>query len=142
MKNKKLRLLQLKPLTLRDVCFARLLKPFEDSQLVSQVPHSALFELQLIHQAICENNLARFYGASCESIRPSVVFENIHRRTAACPILIECYQDAAGNYSQFRALKVHQDLQSLIAFASSRAYFKPNISLPKFPHGNDIDLEV
>lgn len=132
MKNKKFKLciLQLRDLTLRDIRFARMLKPFEDYHMVEYVPHSAEKELGLIFNAIQNRELAQFIGQDTLTMTPTQIFQHLHTRSQQIPLLISCYKDENGNYHQFTALKVHQDLQSLIITAKSRGWIDKNAKTP------------
>lgn len=130
MNKVKLCILQFRDLSYKDIRFARMLKPFEDYGLVERVPKSAAFELGLLFNVLENNELPSFLGQDKLNITPSEAFLHLHNRTDKIPLLVSCYKTEDGRYSQFNALLVHQDLQSLIILAKSRGWMPKNAKTP------------
>jgi len=121
-----LKIIRLRPFTVKDLQYVVLIKPFEDAGLVEEFPNDPAEEIELVSD-ICDNYSCNYYhfnhilthtGAN---ETPSTLFRHLHARDDYIPTLLICRQDGQRR-KDIHAIKNYHELQSLLGLASDHGY--------------------
>lgn len=130
----KLCILRLRPLSITDIRFARMIKPFEDYGLVNDIWQDPVLTLGILHAAITQNQLAQFTEGKIK-MTPSKVASAILHKEATVSLLISAIKNKDGKYSDFRYIASHQQLQGIIAQAKNRGDLPKEVKIPSIKPG-------
>lgn len=121
-----LKIIRLRPFTVKDLQYVVLIKPFEDAGLVEEFPNDPTEEIELVSD-ICDNYSCNYYhfdhilthtGAN---ETPSTLFRHLHARDEHIPTLLVYHQDGS-HRKNIRAIKNYHDLQYLLGLAANHGY--------------------
>lgn len=119
-----------RPLQLPDLKYARLLRPFEDSGFVYDLPKNSANELGLIYDLIMskstnEVGYANFLFSGDQKTYPSKLYEDLHKRDPkVIPTLIIAYHKGNCHFKDFLAVRDYHQLQSLLGTLHSRGIIR------------------
>lgn len=130
----KLCILRLRPLSITDIRFARMIKPFEDYGLVEDIWQDPVLTLGIIHEAITQNQLAQFTEGRIK-MAPSGIVSAILNKEATISLLVSAIKNMDGKYSDFRYIASHQQLQGIIAGAKDRGDLPEDVKIPSIKPG-------
>lgn len=121
-----IKIIRLRPFTVKDLQYVVLIKPFEDAGLVEEFANDPAEELELVSD-ICGNYSCTHYHFDNILTRtgaretPSTLFRHLHARDEHIPTLLVCHQNGQRR-QDIRAIKNYHDLQSLLGLAVNRGY--------------------
>lgn len=121
-----IKIIRLRPFTVKDLQYVVLIKPFEDAGLVEEFANDPAEELELVSD-ICGNYSCTHYHFDHLLTRtgaretPSTLFRHLRARDEHIPTLLVCHQNGQRR-QDIRAIKNYHDLQSLLGLAANRGY--------------------
>ena len=123
-----LKILRLRPFTVRDLQFVVLIKPFEDSGLVEDFARESSQEVELVADICSDYSNTNYHFDHIllhtnANETPSTLFQHLHRRDVEIPTLIVCDDDGYRR-THIKALKNYHELQSLLGLAANRGLVK------------------
>lgn len=125
-------IMRLQPFTIADLQYVKLIKPFEDANLVVELPsdqkNEMLFVLDVCtdkHQSHYRFNHFLINGGHSET--PTTLYTHLQARDEAIPTL--CWYRVDGNRKyDIRAIKDYHELQALLSYATEEGLVKPRLT--------------
>lgn len=127
-------IIRTRALQLPDLKYARLLKPFEDSGLVYDLPQNSACELALIYDLTMSRNTnetgySNFLADPHQKMIPSDLYQDLHERKTTIPTLLIAYHTGSLHFRNFLAVRDYHQLQSLLGTLHSRGRIRDTRNL-------------
>ena len=136
MTHSRIKIIRFRPLELKDLQLARLLKPFEDAGVVEDFVHNPTKELDLILKIYNDESSKSHYhfdhildnGDSQET--PETLFDHLHYRDETWPSLIYYFDRGEGQApTDFHGITNHYQLQTILRMAQNRNEVSEDIKI-------------
>lgn len=121
-----IKIIRFRDFTIKDLQFARLIKPFEDAGLVIDFSRNTKSEVELVYDICNDHDIPSYHfghillhESSHET--PSTLFKHIHERDEILPTLCS-YQFDGKHRKHIEAIRNYHQLQALLGIASERGF--------------------
>lgn len=135
------KILKMRPLYLKDLQYARLLKPFEDANLVDVIDESENLEflIRLVNDKFEDSkDYIHVLTKTHDNMLPSEIYEHLVKRDDYIPTLYSAYVKD-GKYSRIQKITRYQDLQAAIARSQSRGDIEDSTKLLRSERGDTYE---
>lgn len=118
-------LIRTRALGLKDLTYARLLKPYEDGGHVYDLPRNKGIELSLVNDIVSSHvfNTVGFSNVLADSSKrviPSQLYQHLHQRDNWIPTLLVANYHPNGHFTRVESITDYHQLQSLLGTLHSR----------------------
>lgn len=136
MTHSRIKIIRFRPLELKYLQLARLLKPFEDAGVVEDFSNNPTKELELILKIYNDESAKSHYhfdhildnGDSQET--PETLFDHLHYRDETWPSLIYYFDRGEGQApTDFHGITNHYQLQTILRMAQNRHEVSEDIKI-------------
>lgn len=129
------RILRMRPFSVREVKYARYLKPFEDAGLVDDIDQNDATELELLIQMINDHNhdekdYNHLLVSTQPGMKPSDIYRALNLRSPIIPTLY-IVDEKDGIYSRFIPIRNCNTLQTFLMVSESKALVRADKTLLK-----------